>query len=243
MQDLIRFLWDLMHNDQTKSQFERDPHGTLHDCGLSGVTARDVQDAQMIIQDQGIAHPREGSPASAGSDNPVDEIRHTSTYQVDRSTHIDYYNNQQFTVVDIDDRDTLVNDSYNGDTNVVAVQDNDTINHNTDIDVTNVEDSFNDGSADEPATDPSGQSPVDSSDPVGSSDPVTLPAESPDPAADPAADADAATDADADGSADADADADSAAEPEPDPDQEPSSYAPDADGVNAGSEELDPSVV
>lgn len=227
MQDLISFLWDLMHNDKTKSQFERDPHGTLSDHGLSGVTSCDVRDAQMMMQDQGMAHPREGWAASAGHDNAIDEIRHTSTYQVDRSSHIDYHNDQQFTVVDIDDRDTLVNDSFNGDetTTVTAIQDNDTINHNTDVDVTHVEDSFNDGAAEEPAADTPDQSTVDSS------DPVTLPDASPDPDLDP----------DADASPDEDAAADPLANPDPDPD--PSPCPPDVETVDGAGEELDTSVV
>lgn len=139
---LIDFLMSLMRDEKTQLDFERDPDGVLADKELAGVTADDVRDAQLMMSDSGSAHPRHGA-GSGGYNDPVQEIRHTTTtFEIDQSRHTEIGDvNQQFTIFDIDDRDTTVVDSFNSDddTDVVAIQDNDT------IDVTNVEDSFNEG--------------------------------------------------------------------------------------------------
>jgi hypothetical protein len=228
LSEVIAFLWNLMHDDEARSNFEQDPQGALDDCGLSGVSARDIQDAQMVMQNSGLAHPREGSSGSGGHSSPIDEIRHTSTtYEIDRSMTID--NNQVFTVVDIDET-TTVNDSFNsGDTtnDVTAIQDNDTTTSNTAVDVTDIEDSFNDDAPEQDTADEPDQSAVDTSG--------------------------AATDPDADTTADPDAEDDTALPtddedgafhtlPAPAPAPDPEPVAPDAeDGVYA-DEELDAAV-
>lgn len=223
MSEVIAFLWNLMRDEDAKSHFEQDPQGALDDCGLSGVTANDIRDAQTMLQDSGLAHPRAGASGSGGHDDPVDEIRHTwHSYVVDRSMTID--NNQTFTVVDINEETTVVRDSFNsGDTttDVTAIQDNDTTNN---IDLTHVEDSFNDG--------PSGHDPVGDTDQSGGTDQSTADdpaADDPagtadDPAADdPAADdaADTADDPGADPTAGTGVDEDCHPLPAPDAQTEP----------------------
>lgn len=133
MSDLIDFLMSLMRDEKTKAEFDRDPNATLSDKGLGDVTTQDVRDAQLIMADDGAARPRPGSSDGSRSNDPVQEIRHTTnTFEIDqRHVTVDQ------TVIGIDDRDTTVIDSFNSADEVTAIQDNDT------IDVTNVEDSFN----------------------------------------------------------------------------------------------------
>ncbi|MPZ82526.1 MAG: hypothetical protein GEV28_19830 [Actinophytocola sp.] len=153
MPALIDFLMSLMRDEKTRMDFERDPDGLLADKGLESVTAADVRDAQLMMSDSGSAHPRHGGSSSGGHNDPVQEIRHTTTtFEIDQSQHTEVGDvNQQFTIFDIDDRDTTVIDSFNSDndTEVIAIQDNDT------TEVINVEDSFND------ETDESGETPAD----------------------------------------------------------------------------------
>jgi len=171
--DLIDFLLDLMTDEETQREFAGDPEGTLAGKGLSDVSAQDVRDARLVMADDGTARPRhDGGYGGGGGNDPIREIRHTTnTFEIDQSrTDI----NQTVLDVDIDDRDTTIVDSFNGDeeTNVVAIQDNDVTNN--DLDVINIEDSFNDdGSIGEPTE----ESTVD--------EPETLPVEEPEASVQP----------------------------------------------------------
>lgn len=167
MSPLIDFLMSLMRDEQTRMDFERDPDGVLAGKGLESVTADDVRDAQLMMTDSGSAHPRPGGSGSGGHHDPVQEIRHTTTtFEIDQSQHTQVGDvHQQFTIFDIDDRDTTVVDSFNSDndTDVVAIQDNDT------TEVINVEDSFNEETGETPAdetTDVPAEDPEVSIDPV-----------------------------------------------------------------------------
>jgi hypothetical protein len=225
MSDVVAFLWNLMHNDAAKSHFEHDPQGALDECGLGGVTARDIRDAQMVMQDQGLAHPSGGGPTSGGHDDPVDEIRHTSTtYEIDRSMTID--NNQVFTVVDIDQ--TTINDDST--TEVTAIQDNDTTTNN--VEVTAIDDSFNDDS-----------SAQDTEDDSETSDTATDSDADEDAAADPDAEDDTSVHADEDTADDSEADTSLDTEDEdgayhtlPAPDAEPVTEDAEVVGCYAGEE-------
>lgn len=152
--EIIEFLVDLMTDEETKRDFDDDPRRAMADRGLSGLSGQDVRDARLLMADDGLVCPRPGSGDSAnsgggggghGGDDPIREIRHTTnTFEIDQSrTDID----QTLIDLDIDDRDTTVVDSFNGDTetNVVAIQDNDIQDNDvtTDLDVINIEDSFN----------------------------------------------------------------------------------------------------
>ena len=142
---LIDFLMNLMRDEDAMAAFEQDPQAALTGSGLAGVTAQDVRDARLIMADDGHVRPTGNGGSSSGGDDPVREIHHTTRhYEVDEShqvTDID----QTLTLINIDDRDTVVVDSFNSadtnDVDVVAIQDN-----STDIDI---EDSFNEDSPDE----------------------------------------------------------------------------------------------
>src|SRR5262245_30998350 len=108
MSRLVEFLMDLMRDEKTKAAFDANPDGTLADCGLQGVTPRDISDAEMVMRDSGLVHPRTGGSTAGGYDNsPVEAIRNVSTnYMIDQSVDVGDIH-EEFTVVDIDvdDRD------------------------------------------------------------------------------------------------------------------------------------------
>jgi hypothetical protein len=204
LSEIANFLLSLMHNGNAKEEFNRDPEGAFAKHGLHGVTGQDVRDAHLMMCDDGSVHAKPGHDGGGGGGggghygDPVHAVQHIynnyEVTEVDASSHTSI---GEINVLNIDDRDTTVIDSFNSDddTSVVAVQDNDTTNNvddhstSTDVDVTNVEDSFNDG----PATEaPTGTEVV--------TDPA--PAAIEDPAPDPAFD-DTPVDAPLDGSAEA----------------------------------------
>jgi hypothetical protein len=128
--EVIDFLMNLMRDDDTRKQFERDPDATLTDRGMENVTGQDVRDARLMMADEGMVSQRAGGGArperSHADRDAVREIQHTSTnFQVGDVTT---------TVITINDNDTVVVDSFN--TDVTAIQDNDT----TDVDIINIED-------------------------------------------------------------------------------------------------------
>lgn len=126
--EVIDFLMSLMRDEDTRTEFDRNPDAALADRGLADVTGQDVRDARLMMADSGSAQPRADRPPerSGGSDDAVREIHYTTThFEVGDVTT---------TVVTINDNDTVVVDSFNND--VVAIQDNDT----TDIDVISIED-------------------------------------------------------------------------------------------------------
>lgn len=149
---LIDFLMSLMRDEDVRAAFERDPEATLASKGLEGVTDQDIRDARLAMADSGGARPTGGEHASSHHDGPVRETRHTTENDVDQTFNL--------FDVDVDDRDTLVVDSFNSaDTNhVVAIQDN----SRTDVDVLNVEDSFNGepGNEEPDTVDPDGEDPL-----------------------------------------------------------------------------------
>lgn len=183
---LIDFLMSLMRDEDTKQAFQRDPDGTLTDRGLRDVTAQDVQDARLIMADEGTVRPRPDGEShssghhssgyhdgglTAGGGGPVREILHTTnTFEIDQSTHVDQ------TILAIDNRDTTIIDSFNSQDEVTAIQDNDTVNN--DIDVINVADSFN-GEEDtgDPGEPDGTSSPAEQERPFDIGEPVTGPAD------------------------------------------------------------------
>ncbi|TDP94871.1 hypothetical protein [Labedaea rhizosphaerae] len=159
LSEIANFLLSLMHNGKAREEFNRDPEGAFAKHGLHGVTGQDVRDAHLMMCDDGSVHAKPGHGGGGGGggghhEDPVHAVQHIynnyEVTEVDASSHTSI---GEINVLDIDDRDTTVIDSFNSDddTNVVAVQDNDTTTNvddhstNTDVDVTNVEDSFNEG--------------------------------------------------------------------------------------------------
>jgi hypothetical protein len=135
--ELIDFIMNLMRDDKTRTEFERDPDAALADRGLAGVTGQDVRDARLMMTDCGAAQPRADRPAHGGSGggaDPIREIHYTTTnFAVGDVTT---------TVISVQDNDTVIVDSFN--TDVTAVQDNDT------IDVVNIEDDDTEIAGEEP---------------------------------------------------------------------------------------------
>ena len=197
LSEIADFLLSLMHNGKAREEFTRDPDGTFAKHGLHGVTGQDVRDAHLMMCDDGSVHPKPGHGGGGGGgggghhDDPVHAVQHIynnyEVTEVDASSHTSI---GEINVLDIDDRDTTVIDSFNSDddTNVVAVQDNDTTTNNTvddhstntDVDVTNVEDSFNEGGPAEVHTDHevvTDPAPDAVEDPVPDETPVDPPAE------------------------------------------------------------------
>jgi len=129
---LIEFLMNLLRDEHAQAQFEQDPQAALAARGLDNVTGQDVRDARLIMADDDAVHAKHGGAGSqharSDHDDPVREIRHTtSNYQAsehgaaDGGYHYtggDYTGgdvNQTFNILNIDDRDTLVVDSFNSD--------------------------------------------------------------------------------------------------------------------------------
>jgi hypothetical protein len=120
---LIEFLMNLLRDEDAQAEFEQDPQAALAASGLGNVSGQDVRDARLIMADDGAAHPRDGGASShhvRSDHDAVHEIRHT-TLNYEAGEHGSYHHNtvgdvdQTFNIVNIDDRDTLVVDSFNSD--------------------------------------------------------------------------------------------------------------------------------
>src|SRR5215470_2450884 len=162
---LIDFLMKLMRDDDAKAAFDHDPQGTLDKHGLGGVSGQDVRDARLIMADDGGVRAKPGHGHSSGSgsrhDDPIREIHHTATnYVINEGTVV----GGDVTVINIDDRDTTVVDSFNShdttNVDVTAIQDNDVTN-------VNIKDSSGKESKDDPAKgEPDGKEHTAGTDPV-----------------------------------------------------------------------------
>ncbi len=146
LSDVIAFLVSLMGDEAKRAEFDEDPQGSLQAAGLGGLTGQDVRDAELEMRDSGML--RDGGSGGGGgssrpqSDDPVREIQHTTThYQVTEIAP---------QIIQIDDRDTIFNDSFNSDdditviddsfndsssveNDVIAIQDNDTVVNDNDV--------------------------------------------------------------------------------------------------------------
>jgi len=155
MTDVINFLLGLMGDEAKQAEFEQNPDKALQDAGLDGLTGQDVREAQLEMADRGLVRSDGGGNSGgggggggshrSGSDDAVREINHTTQHY-----HVTEAGPQ---IIQIDDRDTIFNDSFNSDddvtiiddsfndsstveNDVIAIQDNDTIvNDNDTVDV------------------------------------------------------------------------------------------------------------
>lgn len=174
---LIDFLMSLMRDEDTKREFDKNPEGTMANHGLQDVSAQDVRDARLIMADDGSARPREDggdyqpsghhdgglSGGGNGAGSAVREIVHTTnTFEIDQSR----------LTINVDNSRTNILDSFNSQDTVTAIQDNDTVNN--DVDVVNVEDSFNEGEEPEEPGEVSTQ-PVEAEQPIDIGEPVADP--------------------------------------------------------------------
>jgi hypothetical protein len=176
---LIDFLMSLMRDDETKAAFEQDPQATLKAHGLEGITGDDVRDARLIMADDGGVRAT-GQASGPGGSDPVREIQHTTrNYEVTEQNSVTNVD-QTFNLLSIDDRDTVISDSFNkGDVenNVVAIQDNDT----TDIDVLDVDVSTPAPGGTEPTTETTTPEPAAEPEPVLDEEPVVTEEPEPEP--------------------------------------------------------------
>ncbi len=144
LSDVIAFLVSLMGDEAKRAEFDEDPQGSLQAAGLGGLTGQDVRDAELEMRDSGMLRDGGGGGGSSRpqSDDPVREIQHTTThYQVTEIAP---------QIIQIDDRDTIFNDSFNTDdditviddsfndsssveNDVIAIQDNDTVVNDNDV--------------------------------------------------------------------------------------------------------------
>jgi hypothetical protein len=158
LSEIIDFLLSVMRDPDARAEFEQDPEGAMARAGIEGATGQDVRDAQLVMADRGMVRSDGGGGSSgSGGDDPVQEINFTTrNFQVTENAP---------NIVNIDDRDVFIRDSFNSDddvtiiddsfnksveNDVTAIQDNDTIIE--DNDTINVED--NDTVVDAPATTP-----------------------------------------------------------------------------------------
>ena len=137
LSDVIDFLLELLRDENKRAAFEDDPHGALHDAGLDGISGQDVRDAQLVMADSGAARPTSDGPSSGGggggggSADAVTQITHvTRTYQA----------GPEVTIVQVDDRDTIINDSFNSDDDITVINAEDSFNSSVENDVTAIQD-------------------------------------------------------------------------------------------------------
>ncbi len=138
LSSLIEFLLDMLRDEATKAEFERDPSGTLAARGLSGVTAQDVRDVQPMLADVGgvqrVAHDGghdgggrhdDGGRHGGGEHHDaVREIHHvTHEYEVVRPqvTNVTHEHNTSYAEfstdnsIHVEEGGTYIDDSFNED--------------------------------------------------------------------------------------------------------------------------------
>lgn len=150
--DIIDFLLSLLRDDDAQAAFAQDPEGSLAAAGLEGVTGQDVRDARLQLADSGAVTTSSASSPPGGSD-PIQEIGFTTrNFSAGAgepgpadvtTTFIDQ--SRTFTIDDrditVDDSDTtIINDSFNSDDDVVAIQDNSVDNSVVTNDVVAIQD-------------------------------------------------------------------------------------------------------
>lgn len=140
---LIEFLMNLLRDEEAQAEFERDPHGMLARHGLDGLCGQDVRDVAPLVADHENVHVKSGGQVHSGGDDAVSEINYIKqNYEVNATVNDnDVYNfsyvDDRDTVVNIDDRDTTVINAE-GDVTI-----EDSFNSETDVEVNQVHDSFN----------------------------------------------------------------------------------------------------
>ena len=145
---LIDFLMNLLRDEAAQAEFERDPQGMLARHGLEDLCGQDVRDAAPMLADQEGVYVRSGSQHAApvhhgGDDDPVRVITHIKEhYTVNAVVN----HSETYSVTHIDDRDTIVTVDDRDTTTITAEGDvtvTDSFNSDTEVTVTQIEDSFN----------------------------------------------------------------------------------------------------
>ncbi len=111
---LIQFILDLLKDPKALAEFKEDPHGVLAQCGLSEVSADDVRDALVLAQDNDdVSFDRDyntgGGHGGHHHTPPPPPVHHGE----DPVKYIDKYVTNNHYTYNVDDRDTIVDNSVN----------------------------------------------------------------------------------------------------------------------------------
>ena len=118
---LIEFILDLLRDPEKLAEFKENPHGMLASCGLSEVSADDVRDAIVLAQDNddvsfdrnySTGSDKGGDHGGGGHHAPPPPVEHPKPGQ-DPVEYIDKYVTNNHYTYNVDDRDTIVDNSIN----------------------------------------------------------------------------------------------------------------------------------
>ncbi|GAA1398935.1 hypothetical protein GCM10009613_53780 [Pseudonocardia kongjuensis] len=113
---LIQFILDLLRDPKLLAEFKDDPQGLLASCGLSEVSAEDVHDAIVLSQDNDdVSFDRNystGANHGGGHSTPPPPVEHPKPGE-DPIKYLDKYVTNNHYTYNIDDRDTIVDNSIN----------------------------------------------------------------------------------------------------------------------------------
>jgi hypothetical protein len=118
---LIEFILDLLRDPEKLAEFKENPHGMLASCGLSEVSADDVRDAIVLAQDNddvsfdrnySTGSDKGGDHSGGGHHAPPPPVEHPKPGQ-DPVEYIDKYVTNNHYTYNVDDRDTIVDNSIN----------------------------------------------------------------------------------------------------------------------------------
>ncbi|MEQ3554919.1 IniB N-terminal domain-containing protein [Pseudonocardia nematodicida] len=124
---LIQFILDLLKDPKLLAEFKDDPHGVLSTCGLTEFDVEDVREAILLIQDNDeVSFDRDyetggkfggGSHGGGGHHTPPPPpVEHVKPGEHSHETAVKYlekYVTNNHYTYNIDDRDTIVDNSIN----------------------------------------------------------------------------------------------------------------------------------
>ncbi|MEJ8281765.1 IniB N-terminal domain-containing protein [Pseudonocardia spirodelae] len=109
---LLQFILDLLKDPKLAAEFSKDPQGVLSQCGLSDVSAEDVRDAIVLAQDNDdVSFDRDYNTGGGhhGHHTPPPPVHHGE----DPVKYLDKYVTNNHYTYNVDDRDTIVDNSIN----------------------------------------------------------------------------------------------------------------------------------
>ncbi|MBC3194611.1 hypothetical protein H7X46_26530 [Pseudonocardia sp. C8] len=109
---LIQFILDLLRDPQLLAEFKEDPHGVLASCGLSEASAEDVRDAIVLVQDNDEVSFDRDYNTGGGHHAPPPPVEHPKPGE-DPAEYIERYVTNNHYTYNVDDRDTIVDNSIN----------------------------------------------------------------------------------------------------------------------------------
>jgi hypothetical protein len=114
---LIQFILDLLRDPEKLAEFKDDPKGAMSACGLSAVSPEDVHDALVLAQDNDdVGFDREyhtgGNHVAGASTPPPPPPAHHGDHDAGVK-YLDKYITNNYVTNNIDDRDTIIDQSVN----------------------------------------------------------------------------------------------------------------------------------